>query len=131
MTTVYLAPTYGAGYQAFGSTGLPLNAGLLYTYIAGGTTPQATYTTSAGNVQNANPIVLGTDGRPPNEIWLTNASYRFDLTDSLGNLIKTQDNLSGSPSAFALAASAGATLIGWILAATGAVARLLSSKLSD
>lgn len=92
--TVQLCPTFGVGYQAFTTGGLPLNAGTIDTYIAGGTTPQATYTTSAGNVANANPIVLGADGRPPSEIWLTSdVSYRFDLKDSLGNLIKTYDNI--------------------------------------
>ena len=96
MATVYLAPTFGAGYQAFDSAGLPLNAGLIYTYIAGGTTPQATYTTSTGNVANANPIVLGADGRTPSEVWLLKGqSYRFDVKDSAGNLLKTYDNLSG------------------------------------
>lgn len=95
-TTVYLAPTAGCLYQAFASTGLPLNAGLLATYAAGSTTPTATYTTSAGTVQNANPIVLGADGRTPSEVWLlAGTAYRFDLKDSAGNLIQTYDNLYG------------------------------------
>lgn len=95
-TTVYLAPTAGCLYQAFAATGLPLNAGLLATYAAGSTTPTATYTTSAGTVQNANPIVLGADGRTPNEVWLlAGTAYRFDLKDSAGNLIQTYDNLYG------------------------------------
>src|SRR4051812_23216092 len=95
MTSVYLAPgPFGAGGQFFGLGGLPLNLGTITTYAAGSTTPLVTYTTSAGSVQNANPIVLGTDGRPPNEIWLTGVAYRFDLKDSLGNLIKTYDNLT-------------------------------------
>jgi hypothetical protein len=95
-TPVSLAPTFGVGWQAFTSGGLPLNAGLLNTYIAGGTTPQATYTTSAGSVANANPIVLGADGRPPAEIWLLqNGAYRFDLTDAIGNLIASYDNITG------------------------------------
>ncbi len=98
--SISLCPAFGVGWQAFTTGGLPLNAGLLNTYIAGGTTPQATYTTSAGNVANNNPIVLGADGRPPSEIWLTDGvSYRFDLTDSLSNLIKSYDNISGAGSA--------------------------------
>lgn len=95
--SVNLAPgPFGAGYQAFNANGQILALGLLYTYAAGGTTPTATYTTSVGNVQNANPIVLGVDGRPPQEIWLTGGtSYKFFLTDSLGNTIGTWDNLTG------------------------------------
>lgn len=123
--SVSLCPTFGVGWQGFTSGGLPLNAGLIYTYAAGGTTPQATYTTYLGNVQNANPIQLGADGRPPSEIWLTQGvSYRFDLTDSLGNLIKTYDNIvpitNGS-----------ATLVNFLQNGTGAVTRTVNSKLTD
>lgn len=93
---VYLSPTFGAGYQGFTTGGLPLNAGKLYTYQAGGTTPQATYTTSAGTVANANPIVLDADGRTPSEVWFTaGVAYRIDVKDSSDNLIKTYDNLYG------------------------------------
>lgn len=102
MAAVSLCPTAGAFYQGFTVGGVPLNAGLIYTYAAGGTTPTATYTTSAGNVTNANPIVLGADGRPPNEIWLVNGTaYRFDVKDSAGNLIATYDNVSGIQAAAA------------------------------
>lgn len=130
--SVSLCPTFGVGYQAFTVGGLPLNAGLIYTYIAGGTTPQATYTTSAGNVQNANPIVLNADGRTPSEVWLTDgASYRFDVTDSLGNLIKTYDNISASISSATLAASGGSALIGFIEPGTGALSRPVQDKLRE
>lgn len=96
MPAVALCPTAGVLYQAFTSGGEPLNGGLLYTYIAGGTTPQATYTTVVGNVQNTNPIQLNSDGRPPNEIWLVQGvAYRFDLYTAAGSLIKTYDNVSG------------------------------------
>jgi hypothetical protein len=96
MSTVYLCPTFGVGYQGLTAAGLPLNAGLIYTYIAGGTTPQATYTTSAGTVANANPVVLGADGRPPSEVWLlAGQSYRIDVKDSLGNLLGSYDNIAG------------------------------------
>ncbi len=97
MPTVYLAPgVFGAGGQMFTSGGLPLDEGLVYTSIAGGTTPAATYTTSAGNIQNANPIELNADGRFPDEVWLEEGvSYRFTLRDSAGNLIGTYDNLRG------------------------------------
>ncbi|HEY6022172.1 MAG TPA: hypothetical protein VIY48_20590, partial [Candidatus Paceibacterota bacterium] len=90
-----LAPI-GNGFQFLTTGGLPLNAGQLFTYAAGTSTPQATYTTSAGSVANANPIILGVDGRTPSEIWLTaGVSYKFVLEDSLGNIIATYDNLTG------------------------------------
>ena len=89
-----LAPGIGCFYQAFGADGLPLNAGLIYTYAAGTTNNRATYTSSDGLIANTNPIVLGADGRPPNEIWLIELnSYRFDLKTSAGTLIATFDNI--------------------------------------
>ena len=94
-TTVYLCPTFGCGFQAFTQGGVPLTGGLIYTYAAGTTTPLETYTTSAGTVQNANPVVLDAGGRPPSEIWLTGVAYALTVTDSLGNVIRTFDNISG------------------------------------
>ena len=92
---VNLSPI-GNGFQFLTSGGLPLNAGTLATYLAGTSTPAVTYTTSTGTVENANPIVLNTDGRTPQEIWLiAGQAYKFVLKDSLGNLIATYDNLSG------------------------------------
>jgi hypothetical protein len=93
--SVNLSPI-GNGFQFFTTTGLPLAGGFLYTYQAGSTTPAATYTDSAGTIPNTNPIQLGTDGRPPQEIWLTAGStYKFVLTDSLNAVIQTYDNLYG------------------------------------
>ena len=83
MTTVYLSPLGGAGWQFFDDNGVPLSGGLLYTYAAGTTTPQVTYTSSAGGTACPNPIVLDSAGRPPAEIWLTSGlSYKFTLKDS-------------------------------------------------
>lgn len=83
------------------SNGDPLNGGKLYTYTAGSSTPQTTYTTSAGNVQNANPIVLGSTGYPTSggsvvAIWLTaGVSYKFILENAAGTVLWTRDNISG------------------------------------
>lgn len=93
--SVNLSPI-GNGFQFFTTTGIPLNGGYIYTYAAGTTTPTTTYTTSAGTISNTNPIQLGTDGRPPNEIWLTaGTNYKFVLADSSNNVIQTYDNLYG------------------------------------
>jgi len=93
--SVNLSPI-GNGFQFFTTTGIPLNGGYIYTYAAGTTTPTTTYTTSAGTIANTNPIQLGTDGRPPNEIWLTSGTnYKFVLADSSNNVIQTYDNLYG------------------------------------
>tara|TARA_R110000868_G_scaffold407107_1_gene688197 strand:+ start:1251 stop:3143 length:1893 start_codon:yes stop_codon:yes gene_type:complete len=123
----------GAGWQFFDNNGVPLAGGLLYTYAAGTTTPLATYTTSAGNIANANPIVLNSAGRLANEVWLTTgSSYKFILQTSLATQIGSYDNISGSndfTSIYAaLAASSGSSLIGFI-AAGGATAETVQTKL--
>lgn len=94
---VYLSPIGGAGWQFFDNNGNPLTGGKLYTYAAGTTTPQTTYTTSAGNVAHTNPIILDSAGRVPSgEIWLTFASYKFALYTSTDVLIATYDNIRGN-----------------------------------
>jgi len=93
--SVNLSPI-GNGVSFLGTTGLPLSGGKIYTYQAGSSTPLATYTTVNGTIANANPIVLGTDGRTPSEIWLTYGyNYKFILQDSVGSTIATYDNLYG------------------------------------
>jgi len=92
---VNLSPI-GNGFQFFDNNGAPLNAGKIYTYQAGSSTPLATYTDNAGLTANTNPIILGTDGRPPNEIWMTDGFfYKFILKDSSDVTIQTYDNLYG------------------------------------
>lgn len=133
--SVALSPVFN-GWQGFSINGLPLAGGLLNTYAAGTSTPLATFTDSSGLTPNSNPIQLGSDGWPPSEIWLTTGvAYKFVLTDSLGLNPKTFDNIiAGDPSAAgslatALAASSGSSLVGFIQAGTGAVARTVQTEL--
>lgn len=94
---VNLSPI-GNGQQFFSNLGIPLSGGLLYVYQAGSTSPVTTYTDPSGLVANSNPIVLGTDGRPPQEIWLTEGyNYKFVLADSTNVTIGTFDNIYGIP----------------------------------
>jgi hypothetical protein len=95
---VFLSPVGGVAAQFFTNTGAVLTGGKLYTYAAGTTTPQATYTTSSGNVARTNPVVLDAAGRVPDggEIWISPVSYKFVLKDSNDVLIATYDNIFGS-----------------------------------
>jgi hypothetical protein len=77
--------------QFFDDNGDPLASGKLYTYAAGTTTPKATYTTAAGAVENTNPVILDSAGRA---VIFLSGSYKFTLTDSLDNVIKTTDNVT-------------------------------------
>lgn len=112
MSTVNLSAFGGVGWQFFDNNGVPLAGGLIYTYAAGTTTPQATYTTSAGTVAHPNPIVLNSAGRVPGgEIWLLPASYKFILQTSAAVLIATYDNItSGSVPAIANFTGDGTTI---------------------
>ncbi len=93
--SVNLSPI-GNGINFLTNTGLPLAGGLLYTYQAGSSTPLTTYTTINGTIANTNPIVLGTDGRLPSEMWLTYGYfYKFVLQDANSNLIASYDNIYG------------------------------------
>lgn len=83
------------------ASGNPLSGGKLYFYTAGSSTPQDTYTTSLGNVANANPVILDSNGYPTNsgsvvEIWFTaGVSYKAALQTSASVPVWTRDNLSG------------------------------------
>lgn len=89
-------------WQTFLDTsGNPVAGGCLRTYAAGGTTPQSTFTDSAGSVANTNPIELDSAGRVPSGFYLSPTSYRFDLFNAgtvagcgtPGALIRSQDNI--------------------------------------
>ena len=98
--SVVLSPV-GNDAPFLDASGNPLSGGLLYFYTAGTTTPQDTYTTSAGSTPNANPVVLDSGGYPATggsvgEIWFTNGvTYKAVLKTSAGVTVWTRDNLSG------------------------------------
>lgn len=95
---VSLSPIAGAGWQFFDNNGVPLAGGKLYTYAAGTTTPQTTYTSVSGVTPNANPIVLDSAGRVSgsNEVWMTNGvAYKFVLKTSVDVQLWSADNVSG------------------------------------
>ena len=120
----------GAGWQLFDNNGAPLAGGLIYTYAAGTTTPLTSYTTSAGNVANTNPIVLDSAGRLPSQLWLTTTSiYKFVLQTSTATQIGSYDNIAGAVDSASLAASSGSSLIGFIASGNGAVAETVQTKL--
>lgn len=93
--SVLLSPV-GNGIAFLDSEGIPLVGGKIYTYQAGSSTPLDTYTDVNGTIANTNPIILGTDGRCPDEIWLTYGySYKFIIKDASDVTIQTLDNLYG------------------------------------
>jgi hypothetical protein len=133
--SVSLSSLGGAGWQFFTDDGVPLSGGLLFTYLAGTTTPAATYTSSTGLTANPNPIVLDAAGRPPSQIWLTDGTfYKFIVKDALNVEIRSYDNIPGiSPDASlaTLSGPTGSSLIGYIQGSTGSVAQTVQTRLRN
>lgn len=79
--------------QFLDSNGKPYAGGLLFTYQAGTTISQATYTDSNRTATNTNPIVLDSAGRA--SVFVSNAAaYKFVLQDRFGALVWTADNVT-------------------------------------
>jgi hypothetical protein len=159
--TVNLSALAGAGQQFFDNNGVPLTGGKLYSYEAGTTTPQTTYTTSTGapGTEHTNPIILDSAGRVPSgQIWLSaGLNYKFVLKTSLEVPLASWDNITGiNGTGIATAASnvsyipagnftetnvqdaldelttsVGASIVGYLPAGTGAVATDVQTKLRE
>jgi hypothetical protein len=97
MPAVSLSPVAGVGWQFLDNNGNPLSGGKLFTYAAGTTTNQATYTSSSGNTAHTNPIILDAAGRVSSgEVWLADGQrYKFLLKTSADVQLWSADNVSG------------------------------------
>lgn len=91
--TAQLAPT--PIQKFFDNNGNPLFNGKLYSYVAGTSTPQATYTDSTMGTQNTNPVILNARGEA--NVWLdTTLSYKLVLQEANGTQIWVVDNIPGN-----------------------------------
>lgn len=114
--------TPNAKQQFFDNAGVPASGFKLYTYAAGGVTPRATYTDSAGQVANANPIIL--DARGEAVLYLpSGVMYDYVLKTAADVPVWTRPNVS---SAVGDAATVQFTQVG-----TGAISRTAQSKLGE
>lgn len=74
---------YNDIHQFADGNGVPYPGAKIFTYAAGSSTKQTTYTDSGGVTPNTNPIVLDSAGRTPQPIWLTTGlSYKLVLAPS-------------------------------------------------
>src|SRR6267143_215777 len=78
-------------FRAFDANGLPLAGGLLYSYQATSSTPQALLT-SDGSTSAANPVVLDANGEA--DVRLGPNAYKLTLKTSAGVELWTVDNIS-------------------------------------
>lgn len=96
----YFSPL-GNGFAFVDSNGNPLSGALLFTYVAGSSTKRTTYKNEAGSSSHTNPIVLDSNGRVPDPLWLIGGtSYKFVLapsndTDPPASAIETWDDIDG------------------------------------
>jgi hypothetical protein len=86
--------------QWLDNNGRPVSAGCLFSYLAGSSTPAATYTSSNGSVPNTNPVLLDSAGRA--DVWLSPIAYKLVLYTqggtncSTGVQLWSEDNISSS-----------------------------------
>lgn len=127
---VNLSALAGAGQQFFNDNGVILSGGKLYSYAAGTTTPQTTYTSASGSTAHTNPIVLNSAGRvATGEIWLTaGENYKFVLYTSNDVLIASWDNITGINGT---GITSNAVNVEYDPAGTGAVATTVQAKLRE
>lgn len=88
MTIYYLSPV-STIFQFLSDAGNVLSGGKINTYLAGTSTPTATYTSNSGAVPNSNPIILGSNGRLNNvQIWQPGGiKIKAIITDADNNQI--------------------------------------------
>lgn len=77
--------------QFFDTSGRPLAAGYVYTYVAGTTTPLDSYTDASGTTPNSNPIVLDASGSAM--IWVSAAAYKIVVQNKFHSVQWSADNV--------------------------------------
>lgn len=91
---LYFSPVGNS--QVVDTAGNPLVGGYWNVYLAGTTTPVATYTSNTGGTAQPTNIELDSAGRPANPIWLTGGvPVKFRLYSAAAVLLLTIDNVSG------------------------------------
>lgn len=82
--------------------GNPNAGGKIYSYTAGTTSPQPTYTDVDLEVEHTNPIILDAEGRPPGGvIYMARAGYKFVVTDANDVELYPVDNVEDVGATFA------------------------------
>lgn len=77
-------------FRAVGADGLALVGGKLFTYVAGSSTPKATYADQGLASPNANPVILNSRGEA--DVWL-DGNYKVVLTTAADVVVWTVDNI--------------------------------------
>lgn len=82
--------------QIIDVNGTPVSGGTITTYAAGSSTPITAYTSSAGDVAQANPATLNSVGALDNPLWLAiNTAYKIVVKDENDSTLFVFDNITG------------------------------------
>lgn len=125
-------PFPGTVWTILDASGNPVSGAKVYTYAAGTLTAKAVYTDASLVTASSNPVIADTSGRVT--FFMGSGAYRFRVFDSNDVEIPAlaEDDINQSDGfGDSLALSSGASLIGWISAAAGAVLRTIQAKLRD
>jgi len=107
----------------------PIEGAQWFFYATGTLTPQAVYTTAALDTEHSNPVLADAAGRFPPIYFDASLTYRGILKNAAGATLSGMDiDPINAGIASALAASAGAALVGFLQSGTGAVARTVEDK---
>jgi len=134
MATVSQPGVYNV--QEFTSLGALAAGYRLYTFAQGTTTKKVAYTDSAGATPHTYTsdggggeyIALDARGELPYPLYLTSGAYDLCLKTAAGSTVWTR---RADPTGSNLAASDGSSLVGFLQAGTGAVARTAQAKMRD
>lgn len=80
--------------QWLDNNGDPLSGGKIHTYVAGTSTPLATYTDESEATPNTNPVILDSAGRA--SIWVSDARYKLVVADADDVVIDTIDDVTAT-----------------------------------
>ena len=121
--------------QFFDNRGNPADGGSVLTQVGG--VNYATYQDAGGATPLPNPIPLNSRGEVSNasgvscQLFLVSGvTYTFTLYDSAGNQLNQATSMQGLAGITNLSASTGSSLVGFIAAGAGAVARTCSVRRS-
>ena len=78
--------------QFLDDNGAPVANGKLYSYVAGTSTPLATYSSQSELAANANPLILDSNGI--GDVWLGSGTYKLVLKTSADVTVWTRDNVA-------------------------------------
>jgi len=102
-----------------------------YFYQSGTLTPQSVFTTAALNVAHANPVIADAGGKFANIFFNAALTYRGVLKDASDTITLHDIDPINDGTLSRLAASSGSSLVGFLQAGAGAVARTGQAKMRD